>query len=250
LIANSHAGAADYAEWLEIEPERFTVIHNGLDVGAFIPPGAADRAATRARLGVDADAFLVAGVFRLDTEKAPLEFLRVVAEARKRIPTLAAVHVGVGLLGDEVRAEAKNLGLDGTLRFLGRVADPSRILGAADVSVLTSLCEGCPNAVLESQALEVPVVVTRSGGSPEAVDDGRTGYVVDVGDVTGLVSRLEELARDPELRARLGRAGRRFVAERFSLQDMVKKTLALYRASDTDPVPGLEHHKGKEAPST
>jgi glycosyltransferase involved in cell wall biosynthesis len=230
LVANSHAGAADYAEWLGIDPGRFTVIHNGIDCSRLEPAGEARRAEVRRELGVSPDAFLVVGAFRLAPEKAPFEFLEVLARARKRIPNLAAVHMGVGPLAAEVRLRAAELGLGDVLRFLGRRSDPHSVMAAADVSALTSRHEGCPNVVLESQALEVPAVVTRAGGAPETVDEGRTGYVVDVGDVDAFFDMLEALATAPGLRVRLGKAGREWVSERFSLERMASQTMDLYRA--------------------
>lgn len=229
FVANSHVGARDYAAWLGVRESRFRVIHNGVPLPPRAPsPG--ERRAERRALGVPDDAFLVAGVFRLSSEKRPHDFLETVARAHARVPALRAVHVGTGVLEAEVRRRGAEL-LGDTLRFAGRVADPERWLRVADACLLTSEQEGCPNVSLEAQALGVPMILTRAGGAPETVDDGAGGFVVEVGDVGAISERLATLASDPALRAAMSARARAFVAERFSVDAMVAKTLATYSAS-------------------
>lgn len=228
FVANSVAGADDYAAWSGVPRERFHVVWNGFDAAALEPVPAAQRPARRRELGLDPQAFLVAGVFRLAPEKRPLEFLEVVARLRARHPGLQVAHVGVGELEPEVRAAIARLGLQDTVRLLGRLDDPWRVLGVCDASLLCSESEGCPNVSLESQALGVPVVLTRAGGAGETVDEGRTGYACPVGDVEALSARLLELARDPTRRAAMGQAGPAWIAERFSMPSMVEAHLRLY----------------------
>lgn len=230
LIGNSAAGAADYAEWLDLPVERFQVVYNGFEP----PPLEDERAATRAELGVDDATFLVLGVFRLAEEKRPLDFVRLVARLKAAVPRLRVVHLGVGELVEETHREAARLQLGDVLEFRGRVPDPWRYLQAADASVLTSDNEGCPNVSLESQALGTPIVATRVGGTPETLRDGETGFLCELGDLEGLAARLAELARDPELRARMGAAGRELIAERFGVEGMVDSSLALYAADRID----------------
>lgn len=229
LVANSYAGADDYAEWTETERGLWSVVTNGFDVRSLAPMGAEERAAARARLGVAPDDFLVVGVFRLASEKRPHDFLQVVEQLATRIPNLRVIHVGTGPMSSEVTARAAELQLGETLTFVGRQSDPWEILGAADASLLTSDIEGLPNVSLESQALQIPMVLTRAGGAPESVEDGVTGYVCEIGASDEICARLEELAADPDLRRRLGEAGRKWVADAFSVQKMIEKTLALYR---------------------
>jgi len=229
-VANSEAGAKDYAAWSESDPAAWKVVTNGFDVESLVPCSPETRAATRATLGVAPDDFLVVGVFRLAEEKRPHDFLEVVRRLRERVPRLRVVHVGSGGLGQEVRAEADRLGLSKVLHFAGRREDPWTILGAADASLLTSEVEGLPNVALESQALEVPIVLTRAGGAAESIAEGKTGFVCEVGDLEAICERLERLAQDPDLRQRLGARGRERVASEFSLERMVEATLALYPA--------------------
>jgi glycosyltransferase involved in cell wall biosynthesis len=113
---------------------------------------------------------------------------------------------------------ASELGLAENVRFLGWVGRDQlpRVFGDADVFVLASHIEGMPNVVLEAMAYARPVVCTRVAGSEELVADRETGLTVDVGNQEQLVAALREVLTDPELRSRMGAAGRARVETRFT----------------------------------
>jgi glycosyltransferase involved in cell wall biosynthesis len=127
-----------------------------------------------------------------------------------------------------MEALAARLGLQGRVVFTGMRSDVPSVLSAATVSVLPSLSEGLPNAILESMAAGLPVVATRVGGTPEAVQDGVTGLLVPPRDPAALVAALRAVIEDRELAARLGQAAKRRVTEWFSLERMVRRTEQLY----------------------
>ena len=82
---------------------------------------------------------------------------------------------------------------------------------------------------IESLAARTPVVATRVGGVPDVVRDGIDGYLAEVGDVDALAARLAELARDPELRARMGEQAREHVIPRYRISRLIDDVDALYR---------------------
>lgn len=230
LSANSRAAAADYAAWAGFPAARFAVVPNGVDLEPLVPLASAeDRARERARLGLPEEGFLVGGLFRLAAMKRPGDWLAALAAAAAELPGLHAVHVGSGPLLEEARAQARRLGIDERVRFLGHRERPQEVLRVCDASLLASEAEGLPNAALESQALEVPCVLTADGGAPEAILPGETGLLAPLGDVAGLAAALVSLARDPARRAAMGRAGRAHVQARFSLAAAGAGTLTLYR---------------------
>jgi glycosyltransferase involved in cell wall biosynthesis len=99
--------------------------------------------------------------------------------------------------------------------MLGERSDVPALLAAADLFVMSSHSEGLPLVLLEAMSAGVPVVATRVGGIPYLVDDGRTGFLVGVGDVDALTARLSELLGDDAKRRAFGEAARARAAERF-----------------------------------
>jgi glycosyltransferase involved in cell wall biosynthesis len=96
--------------------------------------------------------------------------------------------------------------------------------------ILPSINEGTPVSAIEALAAGRPVVATRVGGVPDVVREGEDGFLVEPGDVDALADRLARLAADPELRARLGAAGRARVIPRYSVERLVDDIDLLYRS--------------------
>lgn len=224
LVNNTRHGAADYAQWLGLLEDRWHIVPNVVDADRLRPPE--DRRARRAALGVAPDAFVVAGVFRVSAEKRPIDFVHVLKRAAADLPGLVGWLVGDGPELDATRDHARAHGVP--LVCHGRLDDPWAVAGLADASLLTSGHEGLPNVVVESQACGVPPVLTDAGGAREAVDPGRTGLVLPVGDVEGLAAALVELARDPARRRALAAAGPPFVAGRFAAAAAVEALARVY----------------------
>jgi glycosyltransferase involved in cell wall biosynthesis len=108
--------------------------------------------------------------------------------------------------------------------------------GGCDVFCLPSVKrEGLARAIIEAMAYGVPPVVTDSGGSPELVVDGESGFVVPIRDANALAAAFEKLYRDPALRERLGRAARERIRRDFDTAETVQRTVALYRELVPDP---------------
>jgi glycosyltransferase involved in cell wall biosynthesis len=99
-----------------------------------------------------------------------------------------------------------------------------------DVSVLTSLSEGLSMTLLESMAHALPVVVTRVGGNPEVVVEGGTGFLVPPKNPAAFAGRVALLLQDPDLRRRMGRAGRARVEDRFRLRETSERYLGVYES--------------------
>jgi glycosyltransferase involved in cell wall biosynthesis len=123
------------------------------------------------------------------------------------------------------------LGLADRVTFLGARTDVPEILASLDVLV------HCPTApeplgrvLAEAMAVGRPVVAARSGGIPEVVEEGVTGFLVEPGDVAGFASAVVRLLEDPALRERLGSSGRRRAEARFGVEAHVSAVLDAYRA--------------------
>jgi len=225
LLANSQAAKRN-AESLGVQPERVHVVTNVIDVAAFDRAAAAGEVVTR-----DPSRVIVASVATHLRVKRLDRFVAALARARTKVPSLAGVLIGAGEEDDRLRALAQAFGLSSQdLSFLGTRGDVPRLLRGADLLLLTSDEEGFPNAILEAMAAGLPVITTPAGDAGVVVEDEVTGYVVPFCDVEGLAERLVRLARSPELRHALGRAGRLRVEQCYSSEDLGASLVGAYRA--------------------
>lgn len=137
--------------------------------------------------------------------------------------------VGDGPDRQRVLFTIDDLGLKANAQLVGHVAaqDVAGHLNGADVLLSASVQEGLPNVILEAFACGLPVVATDCGGVAEVVEEG-TGILVPARDPDAVANALADLARDPERRLDLGRAGRRMVEQRFTLDRLASEFLDLY----------------------
>ena len=128
--------------------------------------------------------------------------------------------------------------LERNVRLLGERRDVPLLLAASDIGVLPpTRNEGFSNAILESMAAALPMVVTDVGGNAEAVSDGTTGIVVRARDASALGAAILRLANDPDLRQSMGALAKARVAEEFSLAESTARYVALYESLLAQKVP-------------
>jgi glycosyltransferase involved in cell wall biosynthesis len=159
-------------------------------------------------------------------------FLRAASLVADTVPTAEFHLVGEGPEEAAVRALADALGLSARVRFLGGLA-PDAVWAALNrfgVSVLSTLSEGMPNAVLEAMLAARPVVATAVGGVTELVRPGETGYLVPARDASALAAPIASLLKDPARAARMGAAGRAHVLAAHGVDRMVDGFLRLWAA--------------------
>ncbi len=133
---------------------------------------------------------------------------------------------------DELRASIAAAGLSRAITLCGWRGDIPVVLRAMDVvTVLTTTPEPAALGLMEAMAAGRAVVATRSGGTPEIVLDGETGLLVDPGDASAVAGAVAGLLKDEARRARLGRAGRLRIEERFTLARHLREMEEIYRAA-------------------
>jgi glycosyltransferase involved in cell wall biosynthesis len=208
-----------------IPPERVRVVYEGV---ADRPPVPGGREALR-ELGVPDGAPVVGNVAALAAHKDHATLLEAAVGVLQRVPEARFVILGEGELRPRLEARARELGLAGRCVFAGFRADVDRLIPAFSVFCLSSRMEGLGTSLLDAMAFARPIVATRAGGIPEAVEDGVSGRLAPVSDPQALADALVEVLRDPELQARLGAAGRRRFEQRFSAARMVESTLQVYQ---------------------
>jgi starch synthase len=246
VIAVSGAMRDDIlAVYPAIEPDRVTVIGNGIDTGEFRPDHGTDRVTA---LGLDLAAPIVLYVGRITRQKGLPHLL---AAARELDPAaqlvLCASAPDTPELGSEVAAAVEALQRDGhAVHWIEAMLprpDLIQLLTNATVFVCPSVYEPLGIVNLEAMACETAVVATRTGGIPEVVDDGVTGLLVPLeksGDPSGeptdpgafahaIAERINALLADPERASAMGRAGRQRAVAEFGWNAIAARVAELYR---------------------
>ena len=207
--------------------DRVSCVRSAVDATPYLAP--VDRAAFCAEFGLPADALVAGVVAQLIPRKGHRYLLAALPALLARHPRLKVLIFGQGPLEAELRAEVEAAGLAGAVHFTGFRHDLPRWLGGLDLLVHPADMEGLGVSLLQASAAAVPIVTSRAGGLPEAVQDGVTGILCPPGDVAALGAAIDRLAGDPALRARYGAAGRARILAEFSIDAMVDGNLRIYR---------------------
>ncbi len=244
VVANSNAGADFNSRALGHPRSLYRVIHNGVDTERFKP---GQREDVRRDLKI-APGELIVGMFgSFKAQKNHPMFLAAARETLTRVPSARFMFVGdelyAGMHGShdyKQRMETliDDLGLRPRCIFLGNRTDVERFYPACDLTVLPSLFEGTPNAVLESMASGVPVVVTDVSDNAQIVPDGVAGYVVPLADEAALAERMCRVLLDESLRRHLGEGARRWVEKEFSTRRLAEVTEEAFRTALAARHPG------------
>lgn len=204
------------------EPERISVVHNGVPDGPS-DGSAAERASLRAELGIPDGVTAVVNAGRFIHDKGQDLLLAALAQ------TPGDVHLY--LIGDpdtEYGRQVRQQAHDATrVHFMGYRKDVQRILPAFDIYALSSRREALPLSLVEAFAARLPVVATTVGGVPEIVLHERTGLQVPPDDAVALGQALARLHADRALMQALARQGRQHFEEHLTAERMVAQTLAV-----------------------
>ncbi len=214
-----------------IQPGHITLVPNGVDTRVFSVAGpAGEGRALRDELKLGANDVLIGAVGNIRAPKAYDVLLNAAALLLKRVPNACFAVVGEGneKAFEPLLALRKSLGLESRFHFLGFRKTTPELLRNFDVFVSSSRSEGLPLSFLEAMATGRTMVATRSGGAEEVIEPDRSGWLVPIENPQALADALERAAREPELRARLGKAARERVEKDFSLQATVQRYASLY----------------------
>jgi glycosyltransferase involved in cell wall biosynthesis len=187
-------------------------------------------AATRAALGLTADAPLIVAVARLHPQKGLDVLLAAMPRVLQAVPAAVLAVVGEGPLAASLRSDASRLGLDAHVRF-APPTNPADELAAADVVAIPSRWESGPLVLGEAMLLGRPVVATPVGSVQELIADGATGWLVPVGDPSALAAGLIDALTNTEDAARRAAAGLVKAESTLDMARRVSDVEAVYRAS-------------------
>ena len=221
IITNSQLVKEQMLEYFHIEPERVSVVYNGIDHRIFNPEVRRYRKEIRESYGIKEDTLVVLFVANNWERKGLRTLIRAMAETEF---TLLVVGRGrkEGFTG-----EAQRLGIgEDRLIFTGPQKNVERFYGASDVFVLPTQYDPCSGVCLEAMATGLPVITTRSNGAAELIEEGKNGFVMeDWLDHTGLAGFVERL-KDRALRDAFAEAGLRRV-EPLTWKNTAQKMLKI-----------------------
>jgi glycosyltransferase involved in cell wall biosynthesis len=214
--------------------ERFVVVRLGIELEERVAGERNGRAESRRYLGIPDGRFAVGWIGRMTGVKRTDDVLVSFKQLRDDGVDAVLCMVGDGPDRRQLERRAKELGLIRETLFLGYQEDVAPYYAAFDALVLPSGNEGTPVSVIEALAAGRPVVATRVGGVPDVVRDGEDGFLVEAGATDELAERLARLARDPQLRERMGSEGRARVLPRYAVDRLVDDVDRLYRSLLSD----------------
>jgi glycosyltransferase involved in cell wall biosynthesis len=219
------------AKTLELLPsDRFELVYNGVDLTR-VNADSTRAAEFRRRFNISEDRKIIVQVSWVIPEKGIADLLEVARLVTSKRPNTQFVIAGDGPYREQFTKQASEMGITDNVTWAGLVKDPfgEGVYDAADVVCQLSRWEEVFGwMIAEAMAFGKPVVATRVGGIPELIDEGKTGFLVERGDVTAAAERVLTLLDDAELRKTLGCAGRKKTEEKFNLRTNVGELLRVY----------------------
>ena len=231
IVAVSNATAVQFSN-----RGKVIVIHNGFSLDEFAV-GPNLRTEFRQQFGIGEKDLVTGCVGRIKWGRKGQEHLIQAAHLLKTRGVIAKfLVVGSPFPGNEVHLErlkqlARDLNIEDKIIFTGELTDAKPAYASMNIFVLPSAYpEPFGGVVMEAMSMGLPAIATNLGGSLDQVVQGVTGFLVPPADPPALAAKIELLARDPELRRRMGVAGRERIAAHFGLPEMVTKIETVYES--------------------
>ena len=210
------------------KPAIFTRIFSGFNLEPFL--NATNDLVLRKKLGLEENHFVIGKIGRLFKLKGHADLITAFARILPQVPPARLLFVGDGALRGEIENQICTLGLNGKVIFTGLIppGEVARYVGIMDCLAHLSYREALSRALPQALAAGKPVVAYDFDGADEVCLEKETGFIIGTGDTDAAAERLMQLARDPELRKKLGRTGAAFVKDNFSVEKMVDDQYNVY----------------------
>ncbi|MBN2119682.1 MAG: glycosyltransferase family 4 protein [Candidatus Omnitrophica bacterium] len=227
IITLTQKGKDDHVLYGIAKPDKFIPIHNGINLEEFTDSGK-DMVGEKKKLGLPLDCPVIGTVTRFEPVKANRYFIDSLPRVVEKFPNIKVLLAGEGSQRRDLQRRVENLSLSNNVIFMGMRKDIPQVLRVMDLFVLSSLNEGLGICLLEAQAMGLPVVATAVGGVPEVVKDGITGILVNARDPKALAEAIIKILDDNSLRRHMSEEAKKFVKDKFSLEQMIEKISRLY----------------------
>lgn len=209
-----------------VPPEKIRLLHNAIVIERYRRTGR--RGVLTEVVGHPVATPVIASIGRLSAEKGHADLIDAIGIVSSRGHKVSLVLIGDGPERPKLCEKIRALGLEHSVHLPGYIREPQRMLEEVDLMVLPSHTEGLPNAALEALLMEVPVLATRVGGTPEVITDGETGRLVPAHSPEGLAAGILEFLAAPEPWKCMASRGRDMVKANFDFQARTRKLEAIY----------------------
>jgi glycosyltransferase involved in cell wall biosynthesis len=226
IVAVSDHARRELVKYNHVNPEKIRVILNGIDLSPYSTPDPTTNL-LRAEFQIPSDTKIVGNFSRLEPEKDHKTLLRAFRILMDRGVNARLVIAGGGKLESELKQLTEDLNLTRDVHFLGFRKGIPDLLRCLDLYVVSSTLEGLSLSLLQAMAAGLPVVATNTGGNPEVVVEGETGYIVECGDPAALATAVVRVL-DPEVGEPMGRKAKDNAHRLFGLDRMVESYVSLY----------------------
>lgn len=228
IIAVSNELGMDAKRQYKVSEEKLVVIPNGIDINKFKRIEVYD---LKEKLKLT-DEKIILSVGAIHKQKGYHLLLRILPDILQT-QQVKLVIIGTGFYLSDLKSIAKRLNISDKVIFTGRVSDEDlpKYYNLADVCVFPTLrMEGLPLVVPEAMACEKPVIASRIGGIPTAIENNKDGILIEPGNLAELKAKILAVLSDEELAKKLGENARKKVVERLSLDRMVEDTIVVYES--------------------
>jgi len=210
--------------------KRVVSIYNGVDLEEYNPQRVQE-GEIRKKFDIPPDAIVIGLVGQISERKGQDRLIHIASRLIQQFLNVRFMIVGGSHEPEyeqKIHTMVDQRNLRGYFIFTGDLRDMPKVYKALDILVLPSLMEGFGRVVVEAEAMEIPVVVSSTGGLVEVVDPGKTGFIFSLENDQEMLDYLARLCESRELRLRMGKAGRVFVGENFSKEKMIARITSLY----------------------
>lgn len=205
-----------------VKSEKIDLVHYGFEPEKYTAPQAIEIEQIKRDLKLEGR-FVIGNFSRLHEEKGQRFLLHALATLKQQIPNIMLLVVGEGEERTALEKQVRESGLSDVVQLLGWRRDAMAIMAAVDAVVQPTLQEAFSQVMVEALWMRKPLVITDVSGAPDIITHGENGLLVSRGNADELALAITHLARDENLRQRLGEAGRAYVEEHLVIDKVIKR---------------------------
>ncbi len=224
ILVSSSQVYRDVRRYDRIPAEKILLLPYGIRMAELDLP--LDKTAAKSELGISG--FCLGTIGRLEEQKGQEFLLAAIPEISRHIPDLQVIIIGDGRLRSKLENQARTLGIQEFVHFLGTRRDLPQLYRAMDIFVLPSLWEGLPLVLLKAMAAGLPVIATRVSGAKDIIADGENGRLIHPRQPEALARAILDLHARPDLWPVWGQQARETVRRTYSLEAMLTRLQLLY----------------------